>query len=236
MNNQNYNEMPFANSFICPHCGTKAQFNLIFPNLNSRDKENFIANLEKASWDEDDGLYSYTYMIWKCQVCRKLVFRANETYKYGSKKIVGQYPTDVRVDTNFTDSVPSEILEDFKSALKCYEFDEYRPAAAMCRRSLQASVLKEGADSKKDLIDQIDELHQKKPDRFTSDIKDWAHNIRIFGNWGTHPDKDGLKDVSREIAREVIEFLKSYFHYVYLMPKRVAEARIKQEPDTEIKN
>jgi len=157
------------------------------------------------------------------------VFRAIENYKYGGKKIIGQFPSSIRSDSNFSGSVPKEILEDFESALKCFEFDEYRPAVGMCRRALQASVLEQGAGSEKDLIDQIDELNKMKPDRFTTGIKDWAHNIRIFGNWGVHPDKDGLKDVNQEIAKEVIDFLKSYFHYVYVMPQKVANARLKQK-------
>ncbi len=99
----------------------------------------------------------------------------------------------------------------------------------MCRRALQGSVLQQGADPKKDLREQIDELNDKNPDRFTNDIRDWAHNIRIFGNWGSHPDNDGLKDVDKSIAVDVIQFMKSYFEYVYVMPRKVANARTKQK-------
>ena len=222
-------EFPFARSFVCPHCGTKAQFNLIFPDLEDRYRTEAAKNIELASFQEDD-YFSYMYTIWCCQVCKRLVFRANKRSKYDDPRVVGQFPSNIRVASNFTDSVPSEILEDFESALKCYEFDEYRPAAAMCRRSLQASLLEQGADPNKKLVEQIDELNQRSPDRFTSDIKDWAHSIRVFGNWGVHPDKDGLKDVDKETAKEIIGFLKSYFHYVYLMPKKVASARSKQKP------
>lgn len=221
------NKIPFNKPFICPHCATKAQFNLIFPDLNNEKNED--VEHKKASYDLDD-LLSYIYTIWQCQVCTKLVFRANEYHKNRSaSKIVGQFPSSIRVDTDFQGNVPEEILEDFESALKCFEFDEYRASAAMCRRSLQASLLKQGANPDKDLFDQIDDLNKIKPDRFTNDIRDWAHNIRIFGNWGSHPDKDGLKDVSQDIAREVIDFMKSYFHYVYVMPQKVASARSKQE-------
>jgi len=56
-------------------------------------------------------------------------------------------------------------------------------------------------------------------------MKDWAHNIRILGNWGAHPDKDGLKNVDETTAKEAMEFIKSFFTYVYVMPKRVADSR-----------
>jgi hypothetical protein len=230
MNVEIQESLPYINSFICPHCNTRAQFNLIFPQIDRKRRDEYAANMKTAIFVEDDSV-TYTYLIWRCQVCEKLVFRASSQYStYGDAKIVGQFPSGIRIDSAFVDCVPPEILVDYESALKCYEFDEYRPSAAMCRRALQASVLEQGADPSNDLFTQIDELNKKNPDRFTNDIKDWAHSIRIFGNWGAHPDKDGLKDVNKEIAMELLEFMKSYFRYVYQMPKKVAEARQKQNP------
>ncbi len=59
----------------------------------------------------------------------------------------------------------------------------------------------------------------------TADIKDWAHNIRIFGNWGVHPQDDQLKDVNQKKAEEVKMFLEEFFNYVYVMPSRVQKAK-----------
>jgi len=94
-------------------------------------------------------------------------------------ELIGQYPSSIRSDSNFSDSVPKEVLEDFESALKCFEFGEYRASVAMCRRALQSSILEQRANPEKNLIEQIEELNKTRPDRFTNDIKDWAHNIRI---------------------------------------------------------
>ncbi len=47
----------------------------------------------------------------------------------------------------------------------------------MFRRALQNSLLILGADHKLDLIKQIESLGN-----LPSDIKDWTHQIRIFGN------------------------------------------------------
>lgn len=198
---------------------------MIFPGLRPANKS---LEYEKASWNEN--VYSYRYYIWQCQVCKRLLFRALQVYGR-EQKLIGQYSSSIRIGSDLTKSVPKAIIDDFESALKCYGFEEYRPTAAMCRRSLQASLLEQGADPEKDLFGQIDELNREKPDRFTNDIKDWAHNIRIFGNWGAHPDKDGLKDVDQETAKEIIEFLRSYFHYVYTMPQKVAGARLKKQPN-----
>lgn len=233
MDNQEKNriQLPEVVSFTCPYCSANAQFNLIFP---------YPVHMKYAYWEENE-ISTIIYEIRQCQVCNRLVFRAwkienHLTVDPNDKKIkkiiklFGQFPSTIRVDSNFSGSVPKEILEDFESALKCFEFGEYRPAVVMCRRALQASLLEQGADPKKDLIEQIDELNKSNPDKLTPAITDWAHNIRTFGNWGAHPDKDGLKDVNQEIAKDVIDFLKSYFHYVYVMPKKVNEARAKQKP------
>jgi len=128
---------------------------------------------------------------------------------------------------DFVGRVPEGILEDFASAVKCYEFHEFRATAAMCRRSLQASLLDHGADRKKDLYGQVDELHSKDPNKFPAQVRDWAHNIRIFGNWGVHPDNDNLQDVDEETALEVMDFLRQYFSYVYVMPLKIEGARQK---------
>lgn len=90
----------------------------------------------------------------------------------------------------------------------------------MFRRSLQNTLLNLGVDFKQDLIDQIANLKN-----LTPEIKDWAHNIRIFGNWGVHPQNDNLKDIDSDKANETQSFLEEFFNYVYVMPSRVAKAR-----------
>jgi hypothetical protein len=120
------------------------------------------------------------------------------------------------------------VLVDFEEAIKCFEMQAYRASAAMCRRALQSSVTDQRAPKGK-LQDQIDGLHESSPDRITTAIKDWAHTIRIFGNWGAHPDDDGLKDVDEKLASEVIEFLSNFFQYVYVMPSKVAQAQAKRD-------
>ena len=89
-----------------------------------------------------------------------------------------------------------------------------------------ASLVNQGA-TKGNLIDQINELNKTNSDRFTGDIKDWAHNIRIFGNWGCHPNEDNLQQVDKEICEDIINFMNSYFKYVYEMPAEVKKARMK---------
>ena len=90
----------------------------------------------------------------------------------------------------------------------------------MCRRALQTSLIQKGAEKEKS-VEQIDELSDK--EIITEDIKNWAHEIRLKGNIGAHPDQDGLKDVTPQDAEDLIRFMEEYLNYVYIMPAKVAE-------------
>jgi hypothetical protein len=94
----------------------------------------------------------------------------------------------------------------------------------MFRRALQSSLVILGANHDLDLIKQIESLNS-----LPADIKDWAHQIRIFGNWGAHPDKDNLKEVDEDDVAEVYEFFEKYLVYMFIMPKKVQLSRAKRE-------
>ena len=92
------------------------------------------------------------------------------------------------------------------------------PTVAMARRALQAGAFEQGAPDKK-LVDQIDWLEEQR--LIPPLMKDVAHQIRLEGNVGAHPDKDGLQDVDEGRAREVLAFLDDFIRYVYEIPSRL---------------
>ena len=67
---------------------------------------------------------------------------------------------------------------------------------------------------------QIDELASK--GLITDPLKNWAHEVRLGGNEGAHPDKDGLKDVTDRDADEIIQFTQEFLHHIYVMPAALA--------------
>jgi hypothetical protein len=141
---------------------------------------------------------------------------------------IAQYPsTKTEAAEKFTMYVPASALADYEEGLRCMAAGAPRAAASMFRRALQDSLIQLGADQKADLMDQIKEVP-----KLTEDIKDWAHNIRIFGNWGAHPQQDLLKGVDEKKAREVRDFIDEFFNYVYVMPGKVVSARKSYEKAT----
>lgn len=205
---------------ICPHCDSRAHFQMLFNDSHTTSK--------------GDVIY---YITFRCVPCKKLTlktmeFQQNEYSTREDLKLIGwrdKFPNDDIVHINkFEETVPSEVLSDFKEGVISLNSKCYKASASMFRRSLQSALLNLGADSSKDLIDQI-----KNTTSLTKDIRDWAHNIRIFGNWGAHPQNDLLKEVDQKIADEVRMFIEEFFNYVYVMPDRVAKARAAGNPKNE---
>jgi hypothetical protein len=123
------------------------------------------------------------------------------------------------------DTVPPEVVqeakevaEDFKEALRCHWIKSYRASVVMCRRAIQSSAIALKAAGGR-LIDQIDDLF--KTGKITEGLKDFAHEIRLTGNDGAHPDKDGLADVKEGDSSAIIEFTREYLHHVYVMPAKL---------------
>lgn len=211
---------------VCPHCGAKAHFIMLF-NESYKQKNRDLIH----------------YVIFRCVPCKRLIletyrFRQNEYDNSENLEALGwqdKFPTEeITFINKFESVIPVDILSDFKEGVICLSNKCPKAAVAMFRRSLQSSVINMGADSTLDLVKQIKSIKN-----LTDDIKDWAHNIRIFGNWGAHPQDDNLKDVSMELANEVKDFLEEFFNYVYLMPSRVAKARSlnqKKDEPTEVDN
>jgi hypothetical protein len=204
----------------CPHCGAKVHMVM-------------IANEYHLARNGDQ----LNYVLFRCKPCKRInlqIYKSEQNPYSGEQNLdtkgwVAKFPsTKTEADDKFTEFVPKEVISDYEEGLRCLSSNSPKAAVSMFRRSLQDSLLNLGADENLDLIAQI-----KAVSKLTDDIKDWAHNIRIFGNWGAHPQKDLLKDADMEKAQEVREFIEEFFNYVYVMPGKVAAARKSYEKPVE---
>jgi hypothetical protein len=161
--------------------------------------------------------------------CKKLIletcrFEQNYYDQNENLKFIGwndKYPNDgTAFIEKYENAVPKDVLDDFEEGAKSIKNGCLKAGVSMFRRSLQSALINLGADESLELVDQI-----KNQSGLTQDIKDWAHNIRILGNWGAHPQTDNLKDIDLKLAEETQSFLEQFFNYVYLMPSMVANAR-----------
>lgn len=207
----------------CPHCGAKVH----------------IEKLWNAHHSFDNGDVEF-YVIFRCRPCKKLllktyIFRQNRYTNKTELEAVGwdeKYPVSLDTELSKIDLqyIPEEIFTDYKEALKCKSIGANRASCAMFRRALQSALVDLGASESDDLINQIDKLTT-----LPKDIKDWTHQIRIFGNWGAHPDKDKLKEVDAEEVAEAHDFISKFFVYMFIMPRKVEESRKRREEKTKPK-
>lgn len=202
---------------VCPHCDARAHI--------------------EALWNEAhtfrNGDVEF-YVVFRCKPCKKLMLKTFrfEQNRYSNEQnlsVAGwkeMYPSvlDAQLGPEEKQFIPKDILDDYEEALKCQSIKANRAACAMFRRALQSALIQLGADSKLELIKQIESLSA-----LPSDVKDWAHQIRIFGNWGAHPDKDNLKDVDESDATETHDFMSKFLLYVFIMPEKVKLSRQKRE-------
>lgn len=197
---------------VCPHCETKAHLELI------HNDHHLARNGDQ-----------YNYVTFRCKPCQKLslrVFRSTQNSYSKTQMLtldnwVAKYPSnDTIPGEKYVQFVPNPVIEDYTEGLVCLSSGANKASVSMFRRAIQNAMIDLGADEKLDLIDQI-----KNVGTLTKDIKDWAHNIRIFGNWGAHPQDDMLHDITPELATEVKDFVDEFMNYVYVMPGKVAAAR-----------
>ena len=206
---------------ICPHCGAKAHLEMIH-------NDYYLAR----NGDQ------YNYITFRCKPCKKLsvrVFRSKENPYSTDKQLLtpdkweAEFPaTDTTPSEAFIESAPEDVIADYTEGLICLANGADKAAVSMFRRAVQNAMLNLGADAKKDLIDQI-----KGVGSLTKDIQDWAQNIRIFGNWGAHPQDDNLREIDHDLALEVKDFVDQFINYVYVMPNKVAAARDKHAKKVE---
>jgi hypothetical protein len=200
---QNFNAV--GASGVCPHCGDKSYFKPI-----------------TAAYSEVHQYFQTLCNAVQCEACKNfalVVGTRNQTLGNVPFTLKALYPLG-RPNDNVAPAVPKEIAEDFQEALRCRWVEAYKATVTMCRRSIQTSCLAQGADKKKKLVGQIDELAAK--GLITGPLKQFAHEVRLEGNDGAHPDPDGLEDVTAKDADDIIEFTREYLHHVYVMPAKLA--------------
>jgi len=190
----------------CPGCGAKANF--------SPEKSNHTDYADVST----NGALHCVYGIRVCPSsdCKAIIFFRHE---YGSIPETYTHPTSSsRLDV---DSVPPELVADAKEALACMQVQAWKAAVVMCRRVIQVACRLHEAEGA-NLKEQIDDLHTR--NILSIQLKDWAHQIRFFGNFAAHPD-EAFGNPTEADAQSMIHFMKTFLRYVYEMPAQITEAQ-----------
>jgi hypothetical protein len=191
-------------SGVCPHCGTKSYLKPVGAPL-------------QEPFTNGSGNVTIVNPV-QCESCKKfgLVVGVKQNQQ-AQAALIALYPAgapDETVDPN----VPDSVAQDVKEALRCLWVKAYKACVVMCRRAIQSSAIAQSAKGGR-LIDQIDDL--AKEGKITEALRQFAHEVRLVGNDGAHPDKDGLENVTANDATDIVEFTREYLHHVYVMPAKL---------------
>lgn len=123
-------------------------------------------------------------------------------------------------------SIPEAIREDFAEAQRCYFGQAHIATVAMCRRAMQRIAQNKGAKGD-NLREEIDDLFSK--GLITKNLRDAAHEVRHFGNFGAHPRDDGLDTISPEDSESVLRMTNEFLLDLYIRPYETAELSKKRQ-------
>lgn len=134
-------------------------------------------------------------------------------------RVIRVYPLPDFDAKNYHQAIPEKVREDIAEAERCMHANAYKASVTMLRRAVQNIVLDKIKDPEiksKKLWEQIDELFNK--GFITKYLKDTAHEIRHFGNFGAHPQDDNLENTTREDAEMIEELTFSFISAIYITP------------------
>lgn len=181
----------------CPHCKVVSNFTNKYSQVQVREEDRRL-NIEE------------------CQSCQKSSYF--EVHSNDAAKILYVYPS-VEVDIDV--SLPDDVKPALQEAYQNLETKTWNSCVVMSRRALEEAVKDLGASGNR-LIDKIDDL--AKNQTITPDLKEWAHEARLGGNLGAH-GSGSKKWADEEDAEEIIEFVKWFLRYTYVLPSQLAERR-----------
>jgi hypothetical protein len=171
-----------------------------------------VSELDSLLRVQEPGGASVKWRIGLCENCRRPLFVVLDEQE---TEIIRTFPP---ISLERPPHVPIGVADDYVEATLCLSVGAYKAAAAMCRRALQAGALDKACKRAK-LKTQLNELSQK--GLLNPSLLKVAHQVRYFGNYGAHPDEDGLGDVTQEEAETIRDLTWQVLEDLYINPARV---------------
>ena len=164
----------------------------------------------------DAEYYGMHYSVCLCRRCSQ-PFLVRESY-YG---IPGEFETITEMTILYPvesklplESLPDTVKMAYDQALKSFRASLFEPCVLMCRKCLEA-VCKTFGVKGRNLSERLTALSEA---NYIDDrLLNWAHAIRLLGNEAAHEIE---VPVSKEDARDIIEFTEAILIYVFSLTKR----------------
>ena len=162
-----------------------------------------------------------------CPACRQVIIemqaRANPDDPYSEFNWLA-YPRSTSRPPLHA-SVPPELAAEYREAAIVLSVSP-KASAALSRRCLQMLLVKQGADPKKNLVQQIQHVYSKLP----SYVQSFVDHIRELGNIAAHPMQDKatalILDVEPSEAEWMLELLEELLDHYYAKPAAAAAKQV----------
>lgn len=132
--------------------------------------------------------------------CRALVF---VIYDRGSGAIRASYPPE-RFDFDASD-LPEEVKEPLEETIDCHAHENYKAAALMIRRTMEAVCSDRGAEGKT-LFDRIEALGEKVV--LPKEMINGLHDVRLLGNDAAHVEARDYLEVGKDEVEAALTISK----------------------------
>jgi len=202
-------------STVCPDCNDRVTLDPVAGPVNSlHDNSYFVALCPNAQRSYCNPIFAIYQTLNDC--------------------IIERYPIP-SFKADFMDkSIPEKIREDYAEAKRCVYVNAYKGAVGLYRRVVEAAACeklntkaKDAKGRTKRLVELIDTLQTN--GLITNDIKESAHEIRLFGNYGVHVQDDGLDEVTYDEAQDVGEIAWQLLYTLYVAPQKTAKLKQKRK-------
>ncbi len=157
-------------------------------------------------WDAEQGPPGM-YFFLRCHGCKSPFLAVREqTGPDAWDEPVRLYPA---LDTRVNPALPPGIRNAFSEAIASFRAKAYTAAAIMCRKTLEGVCVAHGV-ANKSLVAGLRDMKERSI--IESRLYDWADALRIAGNEAAH---DVAVTVSKEDARDIVEFTNALLEYVF---------------------
>jgi len=164
-----------------------------------------------------------------CRCPTKLCELSFVIYDKLNDRVQSVYPYSTFNAEDYHESIPEKVRNDLAEAERCFYADAYKGAVTMYRRAIQNIILdkiKDPAIKNKRLVDQIDELFNN--GFITKDLKETAHEIRHFGNFGVHPSDGALDNTTNKDAEIIGQLTFDLVRTIYITSYETAKLKQKR--------
>jgi len=206
----------------CPHCGG--------------EKVGFSMNYQNRILNASPMIASHRIIVFaQCGGCERGLIVEYDNRGQATKNTPMDCPSDPESfgwvkNASYPASTPTRVPAHANDQLKRFfaqaggalKRGDWDASGAMSRKVIDVStkqMLGEESKNYHNIKGRIDALAAK--GSITSDLKDWAHEIRLGGNDAAH-DEDPYTETE---ANELFEFADLYLTYVYTLPGRLKERR-----------